>query len=67
MIKIRKTDKKVTNSKLNISAQNVQIINGQFQDEDGSIIPTIQEALPSGAVFTVKITVELDDDEDSED
>ena len=40
------------------------IENGKFYDENGDITPNLIEALPNPNMeFTIKITIELDDDE----
>ena len=64
MFKVKNTESKKTVAKRNITISGVTIENGRFYDENGDITPNLIEALPDPNMeFTIKITIELDDDE----
>lgn len=64
MFKVKNTESKKTAAKRNITISGVMIENGKFYDENGDITPNLIEALPDPNMeFTIKITIELDDDE----
>lgn len=56
-----------TAAKKNITASGVRIENGQFVDDEGSIVERITEQLPEGTtIFDIKISIELPDEEDTD-
>lgn len=64
MIKVKNTEKKTTVPKRNITISNVSIVDGKFVDEDGDIISRLIDDLPNpDEEFTIKISIELDDEE----
>ena len=64
MIKVKNTEKKTTVPKRNITISNVYIVDGKFVDEDGDIINRLIDDLPNpDEEFTIKISIELDDEE----
>lgn len=64
MIKVKNTEKKTTVPKRNITISNVSIVDGKFVDEDGDIINRLIDDLPNpDEEFTIKISIELDDEE----
>ena len=64
MFKVKNTESKKTVAKRNITISGVTIEDGRFYDENGDITPNLIEALPDPNMeFTIKITIELDDDE----
>ena len=64
MIKVKNTEKKTTVPKRNITISNVSIVDGKFVDEDGDIISRLISDLPNpDEEFTIKISIELDDEE----
>lgn len=65
MLKINKVAAKTNPAKKNIIISGVQIRNGEFVDEEGSIVDRLLKALPDGddSMFDIKITIVLPDEE----
>jgi len=67
MFKVKNTESKKTVAKRNITISGVKIDGGKFYDESGDITANLISALPDPEMeFTIKISIELDDEEETE-
>lgn len=67
MVTYKDTVKKTTTPKRNIKVDCVSIEDGYLVDENGNIAQGIKESLPPGVEeFTIKISVNLPDEDDDE-
>ena len=68
MLKYKDTEKKISFPKRSITISDVKISNNELIDEEGTIIERLKDILPNKeeTIFTVKISLELPDEEDSE-
>ena len=68
MIKYKDTEKKINSPKRSITISDVKVDGNELVDEEGSIIERLKDILPNGeeTTFTVKISIELPDEEESD-
>lgn len=68
MVKVSDKESKVTPRKRDIKITDIKIEDGKLVDEEGSIIERLADALPyDDMLFSMKISFELPDEDDSED
>jgi len=65
MVKVKNVESKVSPSKINITATDIAVVNGVFEDENGNIAQEIDAILKENGVdtFTLKISIELPTEE----
>jgi hypothetical protein len=65
MVTYKDTEKKTTSPKRNIKIEGVRVDGDYLTDECGNIASAVKEVLPPGVEeFTIKITLELPEEEE---
>lgn len=66
MFQVKDVESKITPAKKNIKISGVRVSNNSLLDEEGDIIEKLYNVVGDDE-FTIKITLEIEDDEDFDD